>query len=63
MRVRVPSPRSGSIWKMPPFAQSFACRLMDRPGPVRDSVMSVPLISTLIGLVSLSPRWSGTLLA
>ena len=35
MRVRVPSPRSGSIWKMPPWAQSLAWIFIDRPVPVR----------------------------
>ena len=58
--MRVPSPRSGSVWKMPPCAQSLAVIFIDRPPvPVRDISMPSPSISTVTALVSVRPRWSG----
>ena len=63
MRVRVPSPRCGSIWKMPPAAQSLACSFMLRPGPVREISAFSASSWTDTALVSDRPRWSGTLLA
>ena len=63
MRVRVPSPRSGSIWKMPPCAQSLLWIFIDRPVPVRPSSIDSRSSWTVIALVSARPRWSGILLA
>ena len=62
-RVVVPSERCGSIWKMPPWAQSLACTFIDRPVPVRETTRSSSSSSTETALLSTSPRWSGTLLA
>ncbi|MNR36763.1 hypothetical protein D3C85_1547270 [compost metagenome] len=46
MSVGRPSARSGSIWKMPPWAQSLAWIFMLTPGPLRCSSTSVSSTST-----------------
>ena len=61
MRVRVPSPRWGSIWKTPPWAQSLAWIFIERPVPVREMTMSSWSSSTVIPLDNTSPRWLGIL--
>jgi hypothetical protein len=62
--VRVPSPRAGSIWKMPPWAQSLAWIFMLRSAvPVREMTRSAPRTLSVTRLVGISPRWSGILLA
>ncbi|QBZ63181.1 hypothetical protein PoMZ_12078 [Pyricularia oryzae] len=45
MRVLVLSARSGSIWKIPPWAQSLALIVMETPFPVREILMTSSLIS------------------
>ena len=55
--VAVPSERSGSIWKMPPWAQSFDWIFIEMPGPVRPISISSSSSSTVMALVSALPRW------
>ena len=62
MRVAVPSPRSGSIWKRPPLAQSLAWIFMLRPVPVRSSSRPSSLSSsTLIAAGERQPAVVGHL--
>ena len=63
MRVRVPSPRSGSIWKMPPWAQSFDWIFIDSPVPVRPRSRTSSSRLIVTPLDSARPRCWGTLLA
>jgi hypothetical protein len=61
MVVSDPLLRCGSIWKMPPCAQSLAWIFIETPVPVRPSSTESPPIVTEIELFS-TMFW-GTLLA
>ena len=61
--MRVPSLRSGSIWKIPPWAQSEPWIFIDTPEPARFSSIFSVSIEIVTALVSVAPRTSGTLLA
>ena len=59
--VAVPSARSGSIWKMPPCAQSLAWIFILRSASSRSRTRSPSRRRTCIGPDSVAPRWSGVL--
>ena len=62
-RVVPLSERCGSIWKIPPWAQSFAWSFIDSPMPVRCRLRTSSFSSTATPLLNVRPRCSGTLLA